>query len=117
MKALRIIIFVIIMGTVSAALLVGVNAFTMPLIVKNEELKLKSSILDVFDIAYDKGNIINVFDQNVNTQEEDNYTFYTTQDGKTAFKFYGSGLWGPLEGIISLENDLKTIYKIKITHQ
>ena len=47
MKALKIIIFVVVMGTVSSALLVGMSSFTEPLISKNEELRLKSAVLDV----------------------------------------------------------------------
>lgn len=117
MKALRIIIFVIIMGTVSAVLLVGVNAFTTPLIAKNEEIKLKSSVLDVFDIDYNKSDLTKIFQDNIKVIKKDNYTFYSTSDGRISFEFFGVGLWGPIHGIISLEKDLKTIYKIKITHQ
>jgi len=34
-----------------------------------------------------------------------------------AFEFSGPGLWGPITGIVCLEKDLKTIRKIKVTHQ
>lgn len=117
MKALRILIFVIVMGTVSGALLVGVNSYTLPLIAKNEELKLKASVLDVFEISYDKTNLVDIFNDNVNTLEKNEYTFYNAKDGAVAFELKGPGLWGPVSGIISLEKDLNTIRKIKITHQ
>ena len=61
MKALKIIIFVVIMGTVSSVLLVSMNSFTEPLISKNEELKLKSAVLDVLEIPYDKLTALNIF--------------------------------------------------------
>ena len=50
MKALRVFIFVLVMGTVSGAMLVGISAFTSPLIQKNEEFALKSAILDVLEV-------------------------------------------------------------------
>ena len=113
----RIIIFVVVMGTVAGVLLVGVNAFTSPTIARNEELKLKSSVLDALEINYTKSNIISVFEGNIKETKKDKYTFYRAPDSSVAFEFYGPGLWGPVSGIISLEKDLKTIRKIKITHQ
>lgn len=115
--ALRVLIFVLVMGTVSGGLLVGVNAITASLIAKNEELKLKSSVLDALEINYDKTNALKIFAENVKTIKKDKYTFYTASDASVAFEFYGPGLWGPISGIISLEKDLKTIRKIKINHQ
>jgi len=63
-NALRILIFVIVMGTVSASLLVGINLYTAPLIAKNEELKLKSSVLDALEINYTRTDILEVFEKN-----------------------------------------------------
>ena len=116
-NALRVLIFVIVMGTVSASLLVGLNLYTSPLIAKNEELKLKSSALDVLEIHYAKDDVIKVFDENVKIVKKDKYTFYKASDGSVAFEFSGPGLWGPVSGIVSLEKDLKTMRTIKITHQ
>lgn len=116
-NALRIIIFVMIMGTVSGLLLVGVNVYTMPLIIKNEEFKLKTSVLTVLEITHDEPNVTQVFSAQVEELKKAGYVFYTSRDGAVAFEFHGSGLWGPISGIISLEKDLKTIRKIKITYQ
>lgn len=117
MKALRILIFVIVMGTVSSTLLVGINAFTTPLIVKNEELKLKSSVLDVLKLTYDKSDVLTIFANQVKVLEIDKRKFYSSSDGSIAFEFYGPGLWGPISGIASINADLKTIKTIKILHQ
>ncbi len=115
--ALRIIIFTLVMGLVSGSLLLGVNIYTTPLIARNEEIKMKSSVLDVLEIAYDKSAIIGIFDSNVTILKKDSLTFYKAHDGAVAFEFAGPGLWGPVSGIASLERDLKTIRNIKITHQ
>lgn len=116
-KYFRIIIFVIIMGTVSGAFLVGVNAFTSPMIARNEELKLKSSVLDVAEIPYSKKEIEAIFDRNIKGFKKEKFTYYKAPDGATIFEFYGSGLWGPISGTLSLNADLKTLKKIKILHQ
>lgn len=117
MKYIRILIFVVVMGTVSGGLLVGVNSFTKPMIEKNEELKLKGSILDVVEIPYTKGDIEDVFGKNIEEKESEDFIYYRSPDGSVAFGFRGSGLWGPISGTISLNSDLKTIKKIKILHQ
>jgi Na+-transporting NADH:ubiquinone oxidoreductase subunit C len=117
MKALRILVFVIVMGTVSAVLLVGVNSFTAPLILKNEELKLKSSVLDVLEIPYTGVDVFNTFKEKVKVSKIDQYTFYNSSDGTVAFEFYGPGLWGPIAGMVSINSDLKTLKMIKILHQ
>lgn len=116
-SAIKVLVFVLVMGTVAGGLLVGVNSYTAPLIAKNEELKLKSSVLDALDITYEKGDILGVFDKNVKILDKQGYVFYSTPDGSIAFQFSGPGLWGPISGIISLEKDAKTVRKIKITHQ
>ena len=116
-SALRIIIFVLIMGSVSGGLLVGVNNFTEPLVLMNEELKLKSSVLDVLDIPYKKSETIAIFDSHVKMLKKDEYIFYIASDQSVAFEFHGPGLWGPISGIVCLEKDLKTVRNIKITHQ
>lgn len=116
-NAFRVIIFVLVMGTFSGGLLLGVNLSTAFLIARNDELKLKSSVLDALEIPYDKDSVIKIFNAQVKTVNKDNCIFYTSLDGITAFEFRGPGLWGLISGIISLEKDLKTIRKIKITYQ
>ena len=115
--AFKVLIFVILMGTLSGGLLVGVNALTAPLVAVNEELKLKSSVLDVLELAHSKSDAIKVFGENVRIRKKEDRTFFTAPDGSVAFEFSGPGLWGPVSGIISLEKDLKTIRRIRITHQ
>ena len=117
-SALRIIIFVIIMGTVSGVMLVGLNKLTEPQIKKNEELKLKSSILDALEIPFvGKEAVFGLFKQNVQVLEKDKFSFYRGIDGAVAFEFKGPGLWGPIYGVVSINSDLKTIRTIKILHQ
>ena len=117
MKALKIIIFVVIMGTVSSALLVGMNSFTEPLISKNEELKLKSAVLDVLEIPYEKLTALNIFKDKVRVLVSNKDKFFISSDGTAAFEFYGPGLWGPISGVASINSGLSAIKTIKILHQ
>ena len=116
-SALRIIIFVLVMGTASGTLLIGINGFTSVQIARNEELGLKSSVLDVLEIAYQKDTILELFEKNIEVLQKDKFTFYRSPDQAVAFEFSGPGLWGPIRGIISINPDLKTVRVLKILHQ
>ncbi|MEK6563901.1 MAG: FMN-binding protein [Candidatus Omnitrophota bacterium] len=116
-SALRILIFVVAMGTVSGGLLFGINSLTAKRIAQNEELKLKSAVLDVLEVPYRPENLLELFDQNVKILEKGDSLFYTSVDGTTAFKFKGPGLWGTIEGILSINPDLKTIRVLRILYQ
>lgn len=115
--ALKILIFCIIMGTGSGVLLVGINAFTAVRIAKNEELRLKSSVLDVLGIPYTISDVLDVFKANVEALERGGKTIYVGKDHAIVFEFSGPGVWGTITGIISINPDHKTIRNLKILHQ
>jgi Na+-transporting NADH:ubiquinone oxidoreductase subunit C len=115
--ALKILIFCIVLGTCSGALLVGINAFTSEQIAKNEELNLESSVLNVLGIPYNESNALEVFKANVEIIKNGDLTFYKGKDQSVAFEFNGPGVWGPINGIISLSPDLLTIRDLEILHQ
>jgi Na+-transporting NADH:ubiquinone oxidoreductase subunit C len=117
MKNIKIIVFVLIMGLISGGFLVIVNNWTKEKIRKNMEFKIKSAILDSFSIEYSKDNIENVFSKNVEEVKMDTLSYYKTKNGEIGLIFSGSGLWGPINGVISLESDKKTIRRIVIIHQ
>lgn len=114
---IKIIIFMIILGTISASLLGGINHLTFQKIQKNEELKLKSSVLAVLAIDYTKTTIEKMFEENIKIYQKAGVAFYKSRNHEIAFKFSGSGLWGPILGIIALKSDLETIVGIGIIHQ
>jgi Na+-transporting NADH:ubiquinone oxidoreductase subunit C len=115
---LKMMIFVVILGLVTSALLLGANALTEDRIELNKDAKLKSAILDGFDIEYNFANIHDVFDDSVTILEEDGYTFYVNDlTGSVAYRFEGSGLWGPIIGILTLDSDFETIVRITILEQ
>ena len=103
---LSMILFVLILGSVLTAALVSVDAYTAPFIEKNRTIKLQKSILTAMDISYTKGDLENIFAENIEKKTVREKEFYVSGNGNTAFEIQGSGLWGPISGIIALLPDL-----------
>ncbi len=45
------------------------------------------------------------------------FTYYQSTQGDVAFAFKGSGLWGPIEGVIALAPDMEKVERIVILRQ
>jgi Na+-transporting NADH:ubiquinone oxidoreductase subunit C len=114
------IVFVLVLGSILTTALVAINGYTTPIIEKNEEITLKTSVLTALDISYEEENIEDIertFVQKVERREKQGVTYYVSAEGDYAFPFEGSGLWGPIRGILALGPDLETITSITIIHQ
>ena len=117
-EKLKMILFVLVLGSVLSTALVSVNAYTAPLIEKNKVKKLRISILKALDITYSKGEVDEVFSENVTKKNQGDKEFYVAKArGEVAFEIYGSGLWGPIHAIVALMPGLKTIKGVTIIHQ
>lgn len=117
-KNLKLIIFIVIVGVVTSGLLLGADALTKSRIELNREAKLKSAVLDGFGIEYTFSNIHDIYDQDVEIITEGDLTFYVDQNsGRVSYEFEGSGLWGEIIGLITLEDDFVTIARITILQQ
>ena len=111
------IVFVLVLGSILTAALVAVNTVTTPVIEKNEEIAAKSSILGALGISFDQGKVEEVFASNVEQREQNGMTYYVAENGDIAFPYSGSGLWGPIEGIIAIQPDFKRLEGITISRQ
>ena len=116
-EQLKMIFFTIILGLVSSGILVGMDAYTRDKINVNEELAFKKSVLQAFEIEYEASEIIDVFGDQIKRIEKGGYDFYESNSGAVGFEFEGSGLWGPIAGFLTLEEDLITIQDIQIMEQ
>ncbi len=122
-KNLKLVVFIIIMGTITSVLLQGTYTLTKDRIAENADIKLKSAVLDGFDIAYTTSNIHDVFDSEVtiiNHTDDVNgsFTFYVDdQTGAIAFEYAGGGVWDEISGVLTLESDLVTIQKVAVLAQ
>lgn len=118
-EKISMVVFVLILGAILTSALVAVDSYTAPRIERNKTFKVKMRVLDALDIPYTKDDVEEKFSENVTTKEVKGTTFYISEDGNTAFEISGSGLWGPVYGILALLPDLEspTIKGISIIHQ
>ncbi|MDP2814720.1 MAG: FMN-binding protein [Erysipelotrichaceae bacterium] len=117
-RYLNMVWFILILGTLTSVVFVGMEVWTRPLIDANAANELKSIVLSANDISFNTGNISAVFDENIETEKVGEYTFYVEKSsGRVSYQFSGGGVWGPIIGIITLENDKETIRQIRIMQQ
>ena len=107
--------FVLVLGSVLTTALIAVDGYTAPYIEKNAEVKLKSSILKALEIfpAAESEEMEELFDENIAIEQKAETTFYVSEQGDIAFRFAGSGLWGPITGILALRPDLVSMDQIR----
>ena len=117
-KTMRMLVFVLLMGLVTSVLLVGVDAWTSPYIEANAQARLRSAVLNAHGISFTTGTINEVFEANIVEEVREDQTFYVNEStGAVAFVFEGSGVWGPIVGVIAFESDFRTIRYIEILQQ
>ncbi len=114
----KMILFVLIMAVFTSGILLGVEALTADRIQANQDAKIKSAILDAHEIPYTISTINETFDAEINIVEIDDWTFYVNPDtNAVTFKISGNGVWGPIEGILTLEDDFETILNVTVLQQ
>lgn len=117
-KNLKLIIFIVVLGIVTSGLLIGADTLTKRRIGLNQEIELRSAVLDGFGIKYNTANIHEVYEKDVEVIDEDGLIFYVDKvSGRIAYKFEGSGLWNPIIGLITLDSDFETIVRITVLKQ
>ncbi|MBT3274278.1 MAG: FMN-binding protein [Spirochaetales bacterium] len=114
---LMMILFVIILGSILTTSLVLVNSFTTPIIEKNIEIKLKSSVLEALEIPFDIEDVEQTFANNVKIETKEDTTYYISANGDYALPYEGAGLWGPITGILAMNQDLVNIAGLTIMQQ
>lgn len=122
-KAKQLIIFILLLGGITSALLVGVDLITRERILANQQAFLQSAVLEAYSIPFASAEVNDVFNVSVEMIEltaDDGsiLTFYRDPNtGNVSFQFEGGGVWGPIIGVITLESDFKTIIRITILEQ
>ena len=111
------IVFVLALGSILTAALVAVNYLTTPVIEKNEEIATKSSILKALSISFEPDQVEETFANKVKQRQRNGTTYYVAEDGNIAFPYSGSGLWGPIEGIVAIQPNFETLEGVTISRQ
>lgn len=113
---IKMILFVVILGVVAAAILMGTDSYTATRIEDNQSYALKTTILSAFGVDFTEANVTEVYENGISSEVIDGHTFYYSEDGSVGFEVEGGGLWGPIEGFLTLEEDLATVKGIQIIY-
>ena len=111
------IVFVLALGSILTTALVAVNYFTTPVIQRNEQITTESSILKALNIEFEPGEVQETFAEQVQSRQAEGLTYYVARDSSIAFPYSGSGLWGPIEGIIAVQPGFQRIKAVTIIRQ
>ncbi|SRR6056297_58822 len=110
------VIFMVLVTVVFISVLAYLNDSTRETIETAGQINEKESILYVLGIDHDpsiKG-IQAAYEEGVS---EEPFGFVAKESGIEAFFFTGSGLWGDIEGFISISGDMKTLEGLTFTKQ
>jgi len=120
--------YALIAGTICAAVLTVVGQFTRPYREANEKAEKVRNVLGVLGVPFDKtasaDDLNELAKKAVRKEESGGLTMYVyakpAEPGEVdavAVEFSGPGLWGPVEGLLALEADRRTIRGISFYKQ
>ncbi len=114
---LKMLIFILIMGSLASALLTTLDDYTKVLEERNVELFFHGKVLSALNLDDGSRDVAEAFQANITIEQIDGRTLYRDSSGAIAFKFSGGGLWGPISGIVALNPDLTIIEGLAILEQ
>jgi Na+-transporting NADH:ubiquinone oxidoreductase subunit C len=120
--------YALVAGTICAAVLTVVGQFTRPYREANEKAEKVRNVLGVLGVPFDKtasaDDLNELAEKAVRKEERGGLTMYVyakaSEPGEVdavAVEFSGPGLWGPVEGLLALEADRRTIRGISFYKQ
>ncbi len=109
-----------VLGLVCALILSAVDGFTATRKVANARAEEVRNILAVLDVPVGADaapqELLRIFEDNVTAEERGTRTFYSYEHSAKGFlravRFAGPGLWGPVEGFLCFEEDMRTIFAV-----
>jgi Na+-transporting NADH:ubiquinone oxidoreductase subunit C len=116
-KYISMFLFVLILGIVASSILIGMDTLTADRIEANEEIDLRLTVLNVFEIPYDMSQVNEVYESEISIETIDGMDFYMAPSGEVGFHIEGSGVWGPIIGFMALDEEFETIKNVAILQQ
>jgi len=110
------VLFIVVLGTVSVALLLAAQGYSAPAVRRFREMRLKTNVLTAAGIPWTQSDFSDVFGQRVREETRDGLTWYVA-DSLVIYEFTGRGLWGMIEGIVTLDSALSHIVSVRILSQ
>lgn len=114
------VVFSFIVTFIFVFLLALANESTSGIVQRNQELARQKAILSAMGIPFRTDSEVNTLYKGIEVLDKDGVRlFKSTQEGKTIYakEFSGSGLWGTITGILSVDESVSQIVGIQIvTH-
>ncbi len=86
-----------------------------------EELRLKTAILGLFQVEYDEENIHSVYQSHIEEKEHNGIFYYQGHDNQKllgyCFPVSGNGLWGIITALLAIDGDLEELIGLHIIDQ
>ena len=119
------LIYAGVLALVCATALTAIDRFTADRKLANEQAEETRTMLGVLDVLFSETapaeELLAVFEENVRTETRGSLEYYVYDHPKAgtlwAVRFEGQGLWAPVEGLLCLKSDLRTIYRISFYKQ
>jgi Na+-transporting NADH:ubiquinone oxidoreductase subunit C len=114
------ILYAAALGLVCALALTAIDRATEERKAANAQAEEVRNVLTVLGVPFDADaaatELLETYNGNVSEEERGGVSFYSydnPQAGRlSATRFEGPGLWGPIEGLLCLEEDMTTIYAV-----
>jgi len=116
-EKINMLLFVVILGTILTSALVLMDGYTEPIIERNELVEMRTGILNALQIPFTMETLDEAFSENIEKDEIDGKTVYVTEEGIVAVPYNGSGLWGPIIGILAVDPENDEIKGLTIIQQ
>lgn len=121
----RTVVFAVVLALVCSLVLTATSLYTAPYRRANEKAEEVLNFLSALEVPIRAGAdaeaLLNIFDKNVRRRKLGDLSLYeyvpeASSSGKpiaVAVPFSGPGLWGPIDGVLALEPDLRTVRGIR----
>ncbi|MFA7515194.1 MAG: FMN-binding protein [Bacilli bacterium] len=121
MKTLKLFIFVVVLGGLTAGLITGMDVLTAERIKENANYEWKSAMLEHHGLSTGVNVYADLFEETFTTNDTDKLprerVYRHKELGTYSFYFSGGGIWGEINGVITLDNDGITIIKVTVLNQ
>lgn len=110
------VLFIVVLGVVSVGMLIAMQSYSAPAVKRFQETRLKTNILTAAGIAWTQADFREMFEQRVREQSGDGVAWFVA-DSLVIYEFKGRGLWGMIEGIVTVDSSLDHIVSVRILAQ
>jgi Na+-transporting NADH:ubiquinone oxidoreductase subunit NqrC len=110
------VLFIVVLGAVSVTLLLAMQSYAAPAVRRYRETRLKTNVLTAAGVPFEPADYERVFAATVQERTGGGLVWFQV-DSLLVYEFRGRGLWGMIEGVITLDTALTRIKNVRILAQ